>query len=130
MNYKGVIIAESLQDLSVLNEVKILKTEVEPITPKHKTPWVKQWTLHTIEIPEEKAQAVAEKISKSFDSEHPHWYADYKNDTYHFIIFAGKVFQVRLADPILYKEATKYGISIGIPPYQVDFALEDKVWER
>ncbi len=52
MNYKGVIIEESLQDTSVLDNVRILKTKVEPITPKHKTPWLKQWTLHTVEIPE------------------------------------------------------------------------------
>lgn len=90
MNYKGIIIEESLQDASLLKEVKILNTKVEPITPEHKTPWLKQWILHTVEIPEEKAQEIAEKISQSFDK--------------------------------------AYGISIGIPEYQVDFAPEDKVW--
>jgi hypothetical protein len=130
MNYKGVIVEESLQDNSLLKDLNVLETKVEPITPEHKTPWLKQWTLHTVEIPEEKAEEVSEKISKSFDKEHPDWYADYKNDKYHFIIFADKVFKVDLANPILYKDAKTYGISIGIPEYQVDFAPEDKVWER
>ena len=131
MNYKGVIIEESLQDTSVLKKVRVLKTKVESITPKHKTPWLKQWTLHTVEVPEEKAEDVAEKISKSLDYSHnSSWYADYKNDKYHFIIYSGKTFKVDLANPILYEDAKRYGISIGIPQYQVDFAPEDKVWER
>jgi len=37
---------------------------------------------------------------------------------------------VDLKNPILYKDAKRYGISLGIPKYQVDFAPEDKVWER
>ncbi|OGV91672.1 hypothetical protein A3A66_02030 [Microgenomates group bacterium RIFCSPLOWO2_01_FULL_46_13] len=130
MNYKGIIIAESLEDSSLLKEVRILDTKVEPITPEHKTPWLKQWTLNTVEIPEDIAQIIAEKISQSFDRKHPDWYADYKNDKYHFIIFSGKIFKVDLANPVLYKDAKAYGISIGIPEYQVDFVPEDKTWER
>lgn len=82
------------------------------------------------EIPEEKAEQVAEKLSQSFDKEHSSWYADYKNDKYHFIVFEGKPFKVDLANPIKYMDAKAYGISIGIPEYQVDFAPEDKIWKR
>ena len=130
MNYKGIIIAESLEDSSLLKEVRILDTKVEPITPEHKTPWLKQWTLNTVEIPEDIAQIIAEKISQSFDRKHPDWYADYKNDKYHFIIFSGKIFKVDLANPVLYKDAKAYGISIGIPEYQVDFHLDIEEWKR
>lgn len=130
MNYKGVIIEESLGHTSVLKEMEVVETKVEPITPEHKTPWLKQWTLHTVEISENKADEIADKISKSFDKEHPDWYADYKNDKYHYIIYAGKIFKVDLVNPVLYKNAKEYGISIGIPEYQVDFAPDDKVWER
>lgn len=130
MNFKGVIIEESLQDTSVLKKISVLETKIEPITPEHKTPYLKQWTLHTVEIPEDKAEEIAEIISQSFDKKHPDWYADYKNDKYHFIIYSGKTFKVDLTNPILYKNAKEYGISIGIPEYQVDFAPEDKVWER
>src|SRR3989344_9393640 len=128
MNYKGVIIEESLQDTSVLKKVRVLKTKVESITPKHKTPWLKQWTLHTVEVPEEKAEDVAEKLSKSLDYSHnSSWYAGFKNDKYRFIIFKDKIFKVKLDDAQGFKEAKQYGISLGIPEYQVDFAPEDKV---
>lgn len=130
MNYKGVIIEESLDNKSVLGKVKIVETKVEPITPEHKTPWLKQWTLHTVEISEEMSEKIAQEISASLDEEHSSWYADYKNDQYHYIIYEGKVFKVDLQNPVLYKDAKEYGVSIGIPAYQVDFAPEDKAWER
>ncbi|MBI4004884.1 hypothetical protein HY358_01975 [Candidatus Roizmanbacteria bacterium] len=113
-----------------MKRVKIIETKVEPVIAKHKTPWLKQWTLHTVEIPEEEAEKIAQEISKSFDPAHPHWYADYKNDKYHFIIFAGKVFRVDLQNPTLYESAKEYGLSIGTPEYQLDFAPKDKIWER
>ena len=129
MNYKGVIIEESLDNTGILGDVKILKTKVEPVIEKHKTPWLKQWTLHTVEITEENGDNVAQQLSKSLEKEHA-WYADFKNNNCHFIIYRDKVFKVDLKNPILYKNAKQYGILLGIPEYQVDFALKDKIWER
>ena|ERR1035437_916927 len=129
MNYRGVIIEESLDDKSVLSKVKILETKVEKVIPRHKTPWLLQWTLDTVEIPEENADEIASEISEALDRQHV-WYADYKNENYHYIIYKNKVFKVDLKNPVFYKEARGYGISIGIPEYQVDFAPKDKVWER
>ena len=54
-NFNGVIIRESLENKDVLQEVKIIKTQVEEVTEDHKTPWIKQWTLHTVEILENQA---------------------------------------------------------------------------
>lgn len=129
MNYRGVIIEESLEKVDVLKDVAVVDTKVEQVTEEHKTSWIKQWTLHTVEIPEEKADDVAEKLSVDLEKEH-NWYADFKNDQYHYIIYHGKIFKVDLKNPILYKDAKAYGISVGIPEYQVDFAPDDKVWDR
>lgn len=131
MNYKGVIIEESLSNKDILKNVAILSTKVEEVAEKHQTPWLKQWTLYAVEISEEKANEVAEKLAKDLETEHTSWYADFKNDKYHYIIFSGgKIFKVDLQNPVLYKEATKHGISLGIPKYQVDFAPDVKIWER
>ena len=131
MDYKGVIIEESLENKDVLKEVNILETEVKPVTDEHKTPWLKQWTLRTVEIPEDKAQTIAEKISQALDKEHGgSWYADFKNDTHHYIIFRGKIFRIDRESKEQYDEAKQYGISLGIPEYQVDFHPEVKEWER
>src|SRR3989344_4592687 len=129
MNYQGVIIEESLLDNSVLKEVKVLETKIEQVNPKHKTPWLKQWTLHTVELPEDKADKIANSLSKSLDYSHGSaWYADFKNDRPHYIIFKDKVFKIDRSKPNEYQDATNYGISLGIPDYQVDFSPHVKQW--
>ena len=130
-NYKGTIIEESLANKDVLKKVKIISTKVEPITDEHKTPWLSQWTLHNVEIPENEAQDVAEEISKSLDYSHnSSWYADYKNDTHHYIIFQNKIFYIDRKSKEQYDEAKRYGVSLGIPDYQVDFHPEVEEWKR
>lgn len=125
MNYKGVIIEESLKDKSVLEDVNVLKTDVEQVRVEHKTPWLKQWTLHTVEIEEDKGDVFAEKLSQDIVDNPSSWYADYKNDKIHFIVFPNKIFKVNLANPVLYKDARAHGISFGIPEYQVNFKPEN-----
>ncbi len=122
MNYQGTVIEESLEDKSVLEYIKILSTEVEQVVEKHKTPWLLQWTLHKVEISEDKAKEIAKKIRVSLDREHKHsWYADFKNNTHHYIIFRDKVFCIDQKSKEQYKEAKEYGLSLGIPEYQLDF---------
>jgi len=121
MNYKGSIIEESLSKADVLKNMVIVKTRKEKATAEYKTPWLTQWTHHTIEIPESKIDITAALLSRSFDMNHPSWYIDFKNDKYHFIIFPKKIFKVNLKSPILYKNARKYGESLGIPSSQMQF---------
>lgn len=129
MNYQGIIIEESLQDPSVLKDMHIVSTKVEPVTEKHRTPWLKQWTLHTVEIPGSEADAVAEKLSHALEARDS-WYADFKNDNTHFIVYREKVFKVNRSKREEYDAATKYGIDQGIPAYQVDFSPHMKEWVR
>lgn len=125
MVYTGVIIEESLEDKGVLNEVRVLGTKVEEVTERHETPWLKQWTLHTVEISEEKAKGIAEKISLALDREHGgSWYADFKSDTHHYIIFRNKIFYIDRTSQAQYDEARNYGLALGIPGHQVDFHAE------
>ena len=130
MNFKGIIIEESLTDTSVLDDANIVSTKVESVTEKHKTPWVKQWTMHTVGIPAGRVNEVAEKLSKALDKDHS-WYADFKTETEHYVIYTDKVFHITdRTDKKQYDKATAYGISIGIPDYQVDFSPHLKQWER
>lgn len=129
MNYTGIIIEESLEDKGVLDEVRIVNTEVEKVTDEHKTPWLTQWTLHTVEVPEAQADEADQRLSMALESKDS-WYTDFKNNKYHYIVYRGKIFKVDLLNPTLYKDAKQYGISLGIPEYQVDFTPEDKIWER
>ncbi len=129
--YKGTIIEESLIDKSVLKDVNILSTKVEKVEEDHETPWLEQWTLHDVEIPEEKAKEIAEKISRALDPDHGgSWYADFKNANRHYIIFLNRVFSIDRQNKEQYNEAKEYGLSLGIPEHQVDFHPEVQEWER
>ena len=131
MNYQGVIIEESLENKDILKKVKIISTKVEQVTDRHKTSWLSQWTLDTVEISEDSAQTIVEEISKSLDHTHGGaWYADFKNDIYHYIIFPNKIFCIDRKNKAQYDEAKRYGILLGIPEYQVDFHPEIEQWER
>ena len=131
MNYKGIIIEESLENKDVLKKVKILGTRVEKITQRHQTPWLTEWTWNDVEVEEGKAQEIAEEISTSMDSAHPgSWFADFKNDTTHYIIFPNKVFYVDRSKEEQYAEARNYGISIGIADYQLAFHPDGEIWDR
>ncbi|MEN7982224.1 MAG: hypothetical protein ABFQ65_02165 [Nanoarchaeota archaeon] len=128
-NFSGIIIKESLENKNVLQKIKIIKTNIEKVTEEHKTPWIKQWTLHTVEILENQADEITKDLSKSLDSEHS-WYADFKNNKFHYIIFRNKVFKVDRSKPEQYNNVTKYGLALGIPNYQLDFTPHIKEWQR
>jgi hypothetical protein len=128
-NFIGIIIEESLEDKSVLKKVKITKTTVEPVTDAHKTPWIKQWTMHTVEVPENQVKIIAEEISRALDSHHS-WFADLKGATHAYIVFRNKVFYIDRTSKEQYNQAKEYGISLGIPEYQVDFHPDVKEWKR
>jgi hypothetical protein len=120
MNYKGVIIEESLENKYVLRDVKILSTKIEKVTEEHETPWLSQWTKHEVEIAENKVGEFAEEISRALDPAHGgSWYADFKNDMHHYIIYCNKVFHVNRKSKAEYDEAERYGLSLGIPQQQL-----------
>lgn len=126
-DYKGVIVEESLENKTVLEKVNIFSTEVEQVTESFKTPWLKQWTIHMVEVPEELAEEVATQIAENIDSKHGHsWYADFKNDKWHYIVFPNRIFKVDRKNDGEYKAPKDYGISLGIPEHQVDFSPDIK----
>ena len=131
MNYQGTIIEESLEDTSILKGLKItLGTMQEPVTEKHQTPWVRQWTHHFVEISADTAVEFVHTLSNTLDSKHP-WYADFKTDSDHYIIFREKIFHITdRSNKQQYDEATHYGFALGIPEYQLDFSPYIKHGQR
>jgi hypothetical protein len=123
-DYRGDIIEESLADKATLESVKIVNTRISPVTVNHKTPWLKQWTLHTIEVREADAEQVAESLSHSLEKEHTNWFIDFKNNTTHYVIFPNKVFKVDVSQPDQYQPVVSYGVKWGIPRHQLNFLPE------
>ncbi len=126
-NYRGAIIEESLTNKNVLQKINITKTEIIPYSKKLKTPWVKQWTFHYIEIPKNQADDIADEICKSLDKKHA-WYADYKNEDSHYVIYSDRIFCIKRTNKEQYDKAISYGLSLGIPDHQLDFSPFKKVF--
>jgi hypothetical protein len=128
MNFKGVIIEEGLHKKEVLTKLNIVTTQVEKVTAQHKTPWLKQWTLHTVEIPMKDVDDVAKQLSHALEP--GYWYADFKNDHTHFVIFSKKVFRIDRSRPEDYGQVVSYGLGLGIPKHQLDFSPAVEQWKR
>lgn len=123
MPYKGIIIEESLDDASVLKDVRVLWSVVEPVTEEDGTPELDHWTLCTFEVDDADAEALAKRLCGALDDgKRGHWFADFKNDAKHYVIFPGKIFVIDRSEPDAYKPATLYGLSIGIPAHQLAFS--------
>lgn len=122
MSYQGVIIEESLTDPSVLKEVHVLWSVVEPVTAEDGTPELDHWTLHTFEVDDTQAEALAKRLCDGLDDgKRGHWFADFKNDAKHYVVFPGKIFCVDRSETDAYKPVTLYGLSVGIPAQQLAF---------
>ncbi len=123
MPYTGIIIEESLRDKAILKKLPVVSIQIETVTQDHQTPWLKQWTLHKVEILEVDADNIANLLAKKLEKKHE-WYADFKNESLHYIIFRNKVFKINRKNKEEYDKAQKYGISLGIPDYQVNFTQD------
>jgi len=76
-------------------------------------------------VPESRAKSLAGVLSRAIDPKHGGaWYADFKNDNTHYIIFLNKVFKVDRKKGNGYAQVKEYGLKLGIPDYQLDFSPE------
>lgn len=71
------------------------------------------------------AERVARVLSETIDASHGAWYVDFKNDQAHYVVYPGRVFQVRREPVGAHHEARVYGRVLGIPEYQLDFGTYD-----
>ncbi|MFN8016178.1 MAG: hypothetical protein U0R17_06205 [Acidimicrobiia bacterium] len=128
MVFRGVIIEESLCDKKILDRFNITDTKIEPVEQNHMTPWLTQWTLHDVYVDESDVLELSELLSENLEEDY--WYADFKDEKSHYIIFNKKIFIVNKEDPSQYKPVVSYGLELGIPRYQLDFSPDISDWQR
>ena len=116
--YKGVIIEESLDDSKVLKSIKITHTRVEKVTESHATPHLAQWTLHSVEVDANKIGETTKLVSRILQ---PTWYVHFYDDKEFFVVFKDKVISFLKDDSKGRQSAIDYGLTLGIPEYQLDF---------
>ncbi|MDP2593308.1 MAG: hypothetical protein Q8P52_01515 [bacterium] len=129
MAYTAHIVEESLTDIHALVGLHILSHKVELTEERHNTPWIPQWTIREVEIPDEKADIVAERISLVLDEKFP-WCVVFKNSTHRYVIFPRKVFSVDRFSKLQCENVEGYGQSVGVSCEDCDFPSFKKEWER
>lgn len=119
--YDGVLIAQSLRpgtesDVRLVVN-KITTFETEDAAPNQPT----RWTLLHFEVDDADVDALAGWCADSLIADPSVWYADFKNDSEHFVIFPGKIFRYRINDQAERERAVEYGRRLGVPETQLDW---------
>jgi hypothetical protein len=78
------------------------------------------WTFIEFEAPDERADEVAEALSRVLRTEDG-WYADFQVGDDHVVVFSGRVFRYRNGDAAGRQEAIDHGRAAGTPVHQLDW---------
>jgi hypothetical protein len=115
---EGGIIHESLDDLSLLDSLTILKEEtIEAGDRTADQPAV--WTLATFSAPDEQASEIADELAEVI-KEGP-WYVDFSTAEEKFVVFSGRIFRYPRGDESGRELAADFARSAGVPPSQIDW---------
>ncbi len=114
--FKGLIIRESLQDASVLDELTITKEETWDIDePGEGQSSV--WHVVTVEVESDKMNEVAQTLSHALDE--GKWFVDFSDGQTIVVVFRERVFQYQKGDTATRDEAMVFGRQLGIPEKQL-----------
>jgi len=113
--YKGIIIKESLTNLSILEEVEVIseRTELDQDNPDEK------WHLYTIEV----LRGVIDKLQTHLKRKGG-WYMHFWRGRDVIVVFRDKMFEINYNDKSTWEEAIDYGLSMGVPRKQLDFLID------
>ncbi|HEY4501962.1 MAG TPA: hypothetical protein VJJ20_02750 [Candidatus Paceibacterota bacterium] len=113
---QGILIKESLEDVSVIESLSVTDTKVVTIDnpAEGQSP---TWTLVYFEVSQQQVEEVAAKLSKALAP--GKWFIDIKSDTDVYVVFLNKVFHYKKGDMIVKQAAIDHALSIGIPESQL-----------
>ncbi len=118
--YRGVLIKESLVELSVLDRLHIVDTEIVDISsPADGQP--AKWTVLTFEINDAQAAATAQTLADEL-SLGP-WYVDFNNGERSYVVFSGHVFTYVRGDGPTLRATQAHARKQGVPESQIDWAM-------
>jgi len=119
---KGTLHAESLKigaELSVagLRLTRVSRRDVSASVSAVQPP---VWTFLEFEADDAVAGPLAESLARSLLAEGG-WYADFRADDDHVVVFAGKVFRYQRGDQDGRAGAIDYDRAMGVPEHQLDW---------
>lgn len=117
MNYKGVIIEESLANKDLLKSCQIISTRVAKDDDPKTNAGEPEWTLHQVEVSESNLEKVVVELSKNLKL--PNWWADLSLDNEVYIVFHNKIFKGQNSDVAFRKQVIDYAHSLNLPVGQI-----------
>ena len=120
--YSGVVITQSLKPGTELTGVPLV---VDRLVTFDKADAAEdqptRWTMIFFRVDDADAERLASWFADSLISEPGVWYADFRNDAEHFVIFPGRIFRYRLDDRDGRQQAVDHGRRLGVPETQLDW---------
>jgi len=114
----GLLLKESLDDLRVLDLLRVIKTETWQVgNAAEGQPPV--WTALSFEAPVGQADAITEALSGALKERG--WYINASTDALVYVIFPRKVFRYPKGDGAQRAVAQAYARSVGVPESQLDW---------
>ena len=115
MKWKGIVIAESLEDQTAINGYEVFKAQVSKEEDGY-------WHLYWVFASEKQIQRLQKKLKQG-------WYAHFWDVNVVYVVFTHKVFRLPREDHWSspeYQEARQYGIGhCGIDERYLDFYIDD-----
>lgn len=106
---KGTIVENSLRDLDILKNIKIVRSWED-----------EDWKLHEVDVSRDQAEEFS--IYLNDDPWYVHFWEPDSDDV--LVVFKNKVFTIKYSNKATWAEAIEYGISLGIPKDQLDFLID------
>lgn len=111
-DWRGVIIEESLSDLTLLNRVAIVATVKRSLEGDKDS----SLRFHKVEVSELRVETVIQMARATIK---PGWYIHLVNANVMKVIFLGRVFEIHAGDINKFEEVRKYGMRHGIKEEQL-----------
>lgn len=111
MDYHGIVLDKEFADPNFIKRFRTFNQRVSRLDP---------WTLYGIVVREQNLEENIKKIQKNLLEDKPYYAHLYRAGEL-IVIFKKKVFRLS-PDRSTWKNAVSYGIGLGIPERQLDFA--------
>lgn len=113
----GLLLKESLSDLSLLDSLNIAKLETWQVT--NAASWQPTtWTAVSFEADEDQLESLLEQMSRALK---PRWYLNASTAERVYVIFQDKVFSYSKGDLIQRQSIQEYARQAGVPENQLDW---------
>ncbi len=107
--YSGIIVENSLTDITILNTLTILQTWQDG-----------SWVLHKVYVTELQIKRISDNLAEG------PWYTHFWDETKEkiIVVFKNKTFEIAAKNQETWQEAIQYGLALNIPVEQLDFLID------